>query len=88
MTFRLFMEWFSGRVITPGAQERARQMNASMDEFVRLLHTNGYDSKNPNTLGEVAGLSHRPACAQDARSSQQQPADQADPDFSPGRYAG
>jgi hypothetical protein len=69
MTFR---EWFFGSASTPEAIERAKQLNASMDEFVRLLHTNGYDSKNPTTLGEVAGLSERPSCAQGVRSSQKQ----------------
>jgi hypothetical protein len=46
-------------------------LNASMDEFVRLLHTNGYDSKSPATLEDVAGLSERPSCAQDVRRSNQ-----------------
>lgn len=72
MTFRASIKWFLGSASTPEAIERAKQLNASMDEFVRLLHTNGYDSKNPATRGEVTGLSECASCAQDARSSHQQ----------------
>ncbi|WP_371421313.1 hypothetical protein [Tardiphaga sp.] len=71
MTFRASFSWLFGSIATPASQERAKQLNAAMDEFVRLLHTNGYDSKSPATLGEVAGLSERPSCAQDAQSSNQ-----------------
>jgi hypothetical protein len=71
MTFRASVSWLFGSIATPASQERARQLNASMDEFVRLLHTNGYDSNSPATLEDVAGLSERPSCAQDARRSNQ-----------------
>ena len=42
-------------------------VNASMDEFIRLLHTNGYDSKSSATFGAMAGPSERPPCEQDAQ---------------------
>ena len=71
MTFRESITRLFGSTSTPESEERARRLNASMDEFVRLLHTNGYDSKSPTTPGEVAGLSERPSCAQDAQSSNQ-----------------
>jgi hypothetical protein len=69
MTFRESISRFFGSTSTPEAEERGRQLNASMDEFVRLLHTNGYDSKSPTTLGGGAGLPERPSCAQDVQPS-------------------
>jgi hypothetical protein len=50
-----------------GSWRAYQQLNASMDEFIRLLHTNGYDSKSSATFGAMAGPSERPTCEQDAQ---------------------
>jgi hypothetical protein len=68
MTFRESIRWLLGSADTPESKDRIRRLNASMDEFVRLLHTNGYDSKSPATPERGAGLSERPSCARDADS--------------------
>lgn len=72
MAFRESISRLLGRTHTPEAAERTRQLNASMDEFVRLLHTNGYDSKSPAKFGTMAGPSESPSCAQDARISERE----------------
>ncbi len=39
-----------------GSCRAYQQLNASMDEFIRLLHTNGYDSKSSaSAFGAMAG---------------------------------
>jgi hypothetical protein len=65
MNFRGSISWFFGSASTAESQERARRLNASMEEFVRLLHTNGYDSKSSTSLGGGLGRSERPSNAQD-----------------------
>lgn len=68
MTFRDSISWLFGSAPTPASAERTRQLNASMDEFVRLLHTNGYDDKGP-APDEVTGLPEQASRAEDARPS-------------------
>jgi hypothetical protein len=72
MAFRESISRLFGRPLTPEAAERTKQLNASMDEFVRLLHTNGYDSKSSATFGAMAGPSERPPCEQDAQTSKEE----------------
>jgi hypothetical protein len=72
MAFRESISRLFGRTLTPEAAERTKQLNASMDEFVRLLHTNGYDSKSSATFGAMAGPSERPPCEQDAQTSKEE----------------
>jgi divalent metal cation (Fe/Co/Zn/Cd) transporter len=71
MAFRESISRLLGRTYTPEAAERIKQLNASMDEFVRLLHTNGYDGKNL-AKSALAGPSESPSCAQDAQISERE----------------
>ncbi|WP_089261414.1 hypothetical protein [Tardiphaga sp. OK246] len=72
MAFRASISQLFWPPLTPEAVERAKQPDASMDEFFRLLHTNGYDSKISATFGAMAGPSERPSCEQDAQHSKQE----------------